>query len=110
MDNFRVQKFDNKGNFITKWGSEGLGDGHFSQVTPGIDIDYPFDYVYIIDKENSVVQKFTADGKFITKWGSEGNNDGQFKMPEDIAVNSKTGDVYITDTGNSRIQVFGIVK
>src|SRR5215208_1570577 len=110
MDNFRVQKFDNKGNFITKWRSEGLGDGQFSQVTPGIDIDYPFDYVYIIDKENSVVQKFTADGKFITKWRSEGNNDGQFKMPEDIAVNSKTGDVYITDTGNSRIQVFSIVK
>jgi len=36
--------------------------------------------------------------------------DGQFKKPEDIAVNSKTGNVYVTDTGNSRIQVFGIMK
>jgi tripartite motif-containing protein 71 len=60
--------------------------------------------------DNFRVQKFDNKGNFITKWGSEGNNDGQFKMPEDIAVNSKTGDVYITDTGNSRIQVFGIVK
>lgn len=45
---------------------------------------------------------------FVTRWGSEGNEDGQFVDPEDIAVDSKTGNVYITDTGNSRIQVFSI--
>jgi tripartite motif-containing protein 71 len=45
---------------------------------------------------------------FVTRWGSEGNEDGQFADPEDIAVDSKTGNVYITDTGNSRIQVFSI--
>ena len=44
----------------------------------------------------------------MTRWGSEGNEDGQFADPEDIAVDSKTGNVYITDTGNSRIQVFSI--
>ena len=49
-------------------------------------------------------------GKFITKWGSEGDDDSQFRKPEDIAVNSKTGNVYVTDTGNSRVQVFGTIK
>ena len=87
-----------------------MGDGQFSKVTPGIDVDYSSDYVYVIDKENALVQKFTTDGKFITKWGAEGLGDGQFKKPEDIAVNSKTGNVYVTDTGNSRIQVFSIMK
>jgi tripartite motif-containing protein 71 len=27
--NKRVQKFDSNGTFITKWGSEGKGDGQF---------------------------------------------------------------------------------
>jgi hypothetical protein len=31
MDNFRVQKFDNNGNFLTKWGSEGSEDGQFTR-------------------------------------------------------------------------------
>jgi tripartite motif-containing protein 71 len=55
-----------------------------------------------------MLQKFDSNGNFLTKWGSEGSEDGQFKKPEDIAADSKTGNVYITDTGNSRIQVFGI--
>jgi len=43
---------------------------------------------------------------FVKKWGSEGSGDGQFKKPEDIAIDSKTENVYVTDTKNSRIQVF----
>ena len=43
---------------------------------------------------------------FVRKWGSEGSADGQFKKPEDIAIDSKTENVYVTDTKNSRIQVF----
>ena len=88
-------------------GSEGLGDGQFSKVTPGIDVDTK-GYVYIVNKEGANVQKFSNNGMFVTRWGSEGNEDGQFADPEDIAVGSKTGNVYITDTGNSRIQVFSI--
>jgi DNA-binding beta-propeller fold protein YncE len=34
-------------------------------------------------------------------------DDGEFKKPEDIAINSKRGAIYVTDTGNSRIEVFG---
>jgi DNA-binding beta-propeller fold protein YncE len=30
----------------------------------------------------------------------------EYGQPEDVAVDSKTGNVYITDTGNSRVQVF----
>ena len=36
--NHRIQKFDSDGNFITKWGSKGTGDGEFN--TPhGISVD-----------------------------------------------------------------------
>lgn len=42
---------------------------------------------------------------FVTKWGGEGKEDGQFTNPSSIAVDSQ-GNIYVTDTGNSRIQKF----
>jgi DNA-binding beta-propeller fold protein YncE len=51
------------------------------------------------------VQKFTSNGTFITKWETPGTGDGQFQEPAGIAINSK-GLVYVTDLGNSRVQVF----
>jgi tripartite motif-containing protein 71 len=58
----------------------------------------------------SQFQKFDSNGNFLTKWGSEGSEDGQFTKPEYIAVDSKTGNVHIAGTGNSRIEVFGIAN
>ena len=44
---------------------------------------------------------------FINAWGSEGNGTGQFSSPEDIAVDSTSGNVYVVDSFlNSRIQKF----
>jgi tripartite motif-containing protein 71 len=83
------------------------GDGQFSKVTPGIDVDTK-GYVYTVDNEGANVQKFSNNGMFVTRRGSEGSEDDQFADPEDIAVDSKTDNVYITDTGNSRIHVFSI--
>lgn len=37
--------------------------------------------------------------------GYEGSQDGQLIMPEDIEIDS-LDNIYVTDTGNSRIQVF----
>ena len=51
------------------------------------------------------IQKFDSDGTFITEWGSEGSAEGQFNKPSDIAIDS-SGNVYVADWGNARIQVF----
>jgi len=42
---------------------------------------------------------------FLTKWGSFGSVEGKFKNPSGIAVDS-SGNVYVADTSNSRIQKF----
>jgi len=97
-----VQKFDSDGNFITRWGSKGSGDGQFDGP-----VDIALDNggnVYVTDRWNHRIQKFDSDGKFITKWRSKGSGDGQFKDPAGITVDSD-GNVYVTDS-NNHIQKF----
>src|SRR6202789_625913 len=54
---------------------------------------------------NARIAKFTSDGVFVKSWGSRGNGDSQFKTAHGIAVDA-SGNVYVADRGNHRIQVF----
>ena len=42
---------------------------------------------------------------FSKTWGSEGTSDGQFMLPHSLAIDLR-GNIYVTDTGNSRVQKF----
>jgi DNA-binding beta-propeller fold protein YncE len=80
--------------FISKWGTEGTGDGEFdwpSGVAMASDGS-----VYVADWRNSRIQKFTSEGVFVTKWGTYG-----------IAA-AADGSVYVSDSGNRRIQKFSV--
>ena len=44
--------------------------------------------------------------KFITKWGSLGTGNGQFQNVGHIVADSKTGNIFVGDQGNERIQKF----
>ncbi len=39
--------------------------------------------------------------------GKEGSGAGEMKEPEGVAVNEATGDIYVVDHGNARVDVFG---
>jgi DNA-binding beta-propeller fold protein YncE len=64
----------------------------------------------VADTWNHRVQKFDSSGEFVKAWGTPGQVEfggqgGIFWGPRDVAVD-KNGRVYVTDTGNKRIQVF----
>ncbi len=99
--NPRIQKFSSNGEFITKWGNFGYGDGELNNVK-GIAIDNEGN-IYV--SQESFIQKFTSTGEFITKWGSGGFGDGEFYWAMGLATDD-TGNVYVAEFGNSRIQKF----
>ncbi len=43
---------------------------------------------------------------FLDKWGSRGSGNGQFNSPTDVDMNPSTGNVFVADWINNRIQVF----
>jgi DNA-binding beta-propeller fold protein YncE len=43
--------------------------------------------------------------EFVLAWGSEGSGDGEFNLPADVALD-RSGNVYVADLDNHRIQVF----
>jgi DNA-binding beta-propeller fold protein YncE len=101
--NFRIQKFDTDGNFLTQWGSYGTGKGYFRSPW-GVAVD-SVGYVYVADTGNNRIQKFDTDGNFLIQWGRYGRGEGQFRSPYGVAVDSE-GNVYAADTYNFRIQKF----
>ena len=106
--NFRVQKFDNRGNFLLMWGSEGSGAGQFGDILDAHEGHLAVDTqgnVYVIDLKNVRIQKFDSNGNYLTHWGTEGEREGQFKHPFDIAID-KQNNIYVSDVGNNTIQKF----
>ena len=109
-DNNRIQKFRGDGTFITKWGSQGTGNGQFSGIMD-LAIDLSNNEVYVLEGTGNRIQKFNSNGGFITKWGTAGTGDSQFNFAcgfycGGIAVEPTTGDVYVSDGVNDRIQKF----
>jgi sugar lactone lactonase YvrE len=106
----RVTVFEPDGTISKSWGRQGTGDGEFQEPW-GIAVA-PSGEVYVADTWNHRVEKFDRDGNFLKKWGGLADtkgavNDrpGQFWGPRDVAI-GPDGLLYVTDTGNKRIQVF----
>ena len=60
----------------------------------------------MVDISNNRVQVFTANGGFLFKFGALGTGNGEFNHPSGVATDC-TGNVYVTDYGNNRVEKFG---
>lgn len=101
--NSRIQKFEQDGTPLMKWGRDGSYDGAFFYPR-GVAVDFVGN-VFVADEGNHRIQKFDPRGSFLTKWGKEGGGPGQFKSPWGLACDA-LGNVYVVDSANHRIQKF----
>jgi len=102
--NERVQVFDSTGSFLFKFGSQGSGAGQF--VFPfSVSVDPTSGNIVVTDNDPKI-QVYDSSGSFLFDFGGgTGIADGKLNQPADIFINS-SGEIYIADTGNNRIQIF----
>jgi len=122
-----IQKYDSNDNFMFKFGTFGSGNGQL-HVTGDMAIDKS-GYIYVADG-NQRIEKFDSTGAFQGWIGGcisgtncdtsnhvttgfcndcvtmgKGIGDGQFTGVQGIAID-KSGNIWVTDELNNRIQVF----
>lgn len=65
--------------------------------------------IYIVDENGSGIVILAQDGSFLGRQLSMGWNEGLLYYPSQMCINEK-GEVFIADRGNSRVQIFMLVK
>ncbi len=130
--NHRIQVFRTDGQFVRQWGGFcDLGEGGAGCVDPDGSGPLPLGAgqfkepwgvavaadgtVYVADTWNHRIQSFSPVGEFLQAWGhfrqvgpdQTAGDMGYFYGPRDVAISSD-GLLYVTDTGNKRVQVFGL--
>jgi len=96
VENFRLQRFDANGGFITSW----------SCPCAGVAVHSTTHNVFVTLNKANEVREYTSTGTLVNSWGSPGTLAGEFDQPWGIDIDDATGDVYVMDTGNARVQVF----
>jgi DNA-binding beta-propeller fold protein YncE len=100
-----IRVFDPKGNFVRDIRHDG-----FERPT-GLAIDASRQRLYVADSsfrtsDNHFVHIFDLSGSHLKTFGGRAFDEkGKFYFPTYLAVD-KTGNLYVTDTLNSRVQVF----
>lgn len=63
------------------------------------------DTIYVVDSELNDVAMFTIEGKYKGSFGRKGSDAGELNSPQGIAYHD--GILYVADSGNGRIQLYG---
>jgi DNA-binding beta-propeller fold protein YncE len=103
--NHRVQAFDPDGSYTGQGGMPGRG-----QAVPDARR-----YRHRPDEPQhrrgrygatSACRYSTLRGDYLSQFGSLGSANGQFTNPASVAIDPATHNIFVTDTGNHRVQIF----
>ena len=98
-----VTILDREGKKVKLLGGKG-GSGNVKLSYPRRVAITP-DKLILVSDESNRIQKISMDGYLIASVGKEGSGPLQFNDPSGIAISPLTGQVYIADWDNHRIQV-----
>jgi DNA-binding beta-propeller fold protein YncE len=105
-ENFRIEKFDSDGTYLTVWGPDGeIGTG-FIREPVGIAVDAAGN-VFVADAWQSLILKYDASGNFMTAWGDTlDENGGMLSFRPTYLALDAAGNVFATDYYNNRVLKF----
>jgi len=87
------------------WNKQGGGRGSLKEAHE-IDVDRSGNLL-IVDSQSSRILRYTADGTFLDELGlGPGTKPGEFGVPRDVKVDPDSGEAYVVDGENCRVQVF----
>jgi len=89
-----VKKFTLQGDYLSKFGSCGSGNGQFNNPQ-GLAFNSK-GLLYVVDNSNKRIQVFDSKNKYLFKFGSKRFKPGQLRFPCYIALDS-SDQVYVTD-------------
>ena len=126
-ENNRIQMISTIGgssdsiSFSEEFGSTGSSDDEFDMPTD-LAISNNGENLYIVDSENNRIKIYDLTSGdncpsgtdeviddevcFDDTFGVSGSSDGRFDIPTDLAVDPDTGDIYVVDSDNNRVQKF----
>lgn len=106
-NNRRIQIFDAEGEFQEIVVTQGLPRG-LSFLAPfgGDEDDAPDRYV-VVDTLAHDCTIWSTSGTKIVNFGQQGILEGQFSYPNGVSVMTSKNKVFVADTANGRIQVWG---
>lgn len=94
-----IRKYDNQGQFLFEWGSQGTEAGQF-EYPNGLAIDNE-NNIYVADSYNYRIQKFNGEGQFLSQFGSYGDSDGAFHCAVNVATDTENN-IYVLDFDSFR--------
>lgn len=99
-----IYKFSSSGTLLAKLGSHGTGPG---QLDGAYGVAIRSDRLYVSEMDNNRISVFSLTGQFHGSFGGAGTTHGRFRRPTALAFDAQ-GRLYVTDTGNERVEVFNV--
>jgi DNA-binding beta-propeller fold protein YncE len=106
-NNRRVQVFDKDGTFDRIVVTQGLPRGiDFLQPFPSDEADTGGRYIVVDTLAHDATIWSTKDEKLVN-FGQQGILEGNFSYPTSVSIMERNNKIFITDTANGRVQVWG---